>query len=128
MREQGTRLAILLAAAALALPVSAVADVNMEDTDTDRKPLHTVIPEYPEEARRDRVEGYAQVCFKVTRAGSPWRIAVRKSTHRMFEKAALKAVRESTFVPLLPGEENASIKTCRTFKFYLEPVPEDERV
>ena len=117
--------AVLLGAVLLATP--AMANVDTEDTDTERKPLHTVIPDYPADARRDRIEGHAQVCFKISRRGEPWRIAVRKSTHRIFEKPAIKAVRKSSFVPLGPREEVPNIKACRTFRFYLEPVPEDER-
>lgn len=120
-------LAALLAAAAIALPAGVLADVDTEDSETDRVPLHTIIPDYPKEARRDRVEGNVQVCFKISRAGTPWRIAVRRSTHRVFEKPAIKAVRESTFTPLGPTERLPDIKACRTFRFYLEPVPEDER-
>lgn len=125
MRAVLGSLAGLLGVALLTLP--AAADVDMRDTDTERKPLHTVIPDYPAEARRDRVQGHVQVCFKISRSGAPWRIAVRKSTHRVFEKPALKAIRESTFVPLGPTDEVPRIKACRTFRFYLEPVPEDER-
>lgn len=123
-----TRLLVaLLAAATVVLPDAVAADVDTEDEDTDRIPLHTVIPDYPSDARRDRIEGHAQVCFKISRAGMPWRIAVRKSTHRVFEKPAIKAVRESTFAPLGPRDLVPKIKACRTFRFYLEPVPEDER-
>ncbi len=120
-------IAALLAAAAIALPAGVLADVDTEDSKTDRVPLHTIIPDYPKEARRDRVEGNVQVCFKISRAGTPWRIAVRRSTHRVFEKPAIKAVRDSTFAPLRPTEQLPDIKACRTFRFYLEPVPEDER-
>ena len=109
------------------LTPAAAADVDMNDTNTERKPLHTVIPDYPADARRDRIEGHAQVCFKISRSGVPWRIAVRKSTHRVFEKVAIRAVRDSTFVPLGPKDKVPGIKACRTFRFYLEPVPPDER-
>lgn len=126
MRGLVTSATTLLAVLFL-LPVAQAADVGLQDTDTERKPLHTVVPDYPKEARRDRLEGEVQVCFKITRNGVPWRIAVRKSTNRVFEKAALKAVRESTFVPLLPDEEASNIKACRTFRFYLERVSEQDR-
>ncbi len=127
-RRSVTRLLIvLLAAAAIAPAAGAAGDIDTEDENTDRVPLHTIIPDYPEEARRDRIEGNVQVCFKISRAGMPWRIAVRKSTNRVFEKPAIKAVRASTFTPLGPTEPVPKIKACRTFRFYLEPVPEDER-
>ncbi len=88
----------------------------------DRMPVQTVVPAYPEKARRDRLEGEVQVCFHIDRDGKPYRIAVRKSTHRVFEKPARRAVRESRFKPLQDGEEEAPIKNCRTFQFRLDPV------
>lgn len=88
----------------------------------ERVPKFTVIPEYPQVARRDRIEGEVQVCFEITRAGRTRRIAVRKSTNRIFEKPAMKAVRASQYEPLPPTAGLSGIKTCRTFRFSLEPV------
>jgi len=93
--------------------------------DTDRKPLHTVIPVYPEKARRDRIEGEVQVCFEITRAGRTRRIAVRNSTNRIFEKPAIRAVRASTYEPLPDDVELPAIKSCRTFRFTLQPAVEE---
>ncbi|MGB5332483.1 MAG: energy transducer TonB [Woeseiaceae bacterium] len=92
------------------------------ETESARAPSHTVIPEYPEIARRDRIEGEVQVCFNISRAGVTHRIAVRKSTHRLFEKPAIRAVRASTYAPIPRGTEVPAIKACRTFRFTLEPV------
>lgn len=89
----------------------------------DRVPTHTVIPAYPEKARRDRIEGEVQVCYDVDRKGRPYRIAVRSSSNRMFERPSLRAVRASAYKPLEADEESSGIKTCRTFRFQLQPVP-----
>jgi len=111
----------------LASAVAASDDgVENIDSGTDRVPRHTVIPEYPEIARRDRIEGEVQVCFDISRDGYPQRIAVRRSTHRLFEKPARKAVRKSTWAPLETAEESSGIKACRTFRFTLVPVPKEE--
>lgn len=114
---------------AVALLVSALAaasdGVERIDSDTDRVPQLTVIPEYPDIARRDRIEGEVQVCFDISRDGYPQRIAVRKSTNRLFEKTARKAVRKSTWAPLKKGQEVSGVKACRTFRFTLVPVEED---
>ena len=91
----------------------------------ERKPLHTVVPVYPEKARRARVEGEVEVCFKVTREGKTSRVAVRRSTNRAFEKPARDAVRDSTYRPLPKDEELSGMKTCRTFRFRLSPVAID---
>ena len=92
------------------------------DRIADRVPLQTVVPEYPQKARRDRIEGQVEVCFDIDRKGRPRRIAVRNSSNRAFEKPSIKAVRVSTFRPLKDDEKLQSIKSCRTFIFSLEPV------
>ena len=97
------------------------------DSDTDRVPLLTIVPEYPAVARRDRIQGEVQVCFNITRDGYPRRIAVRSSTHRLFEKPSMKAVRKSTWVRLDDDEEISGIKACRTFRFSLAPVDDPDQ-
>ncbi len=94
--------------------------------DTERKPLHTVVPVYPEKARRARVEGEVEVCFEVDREGKTRKIAVRRSTNQVFERPARDAVRASTYRPLKDDEKLSGIKTCRTFRFTLEPVEPDD--
>lgn len=121
-----TSLAWLLALALVA-PSAAQENVERVDSETDRKPLQTMVPDYPEAARRERIEGEVQVCFDISRRGYPRRIAVRKSTHQIFERPALKAVRQSTWYPVEGGKELSGIKSCRTFRFYLTPVPKEER-
>ena len=86
-----------------------------------------MVPEYPEAARRERIEGEVQVCFDITRAGKPRRIAVRRSSHRYFEKPARDAVRRSSWRPVPRPEKVPDIKACRTFRFRLERIPLDER-
>lgn len=90
--------------------------------DSERTPLHTVVPAYPEKARRARVEGEVQVCFKVGRDGRTSRVAVRHSSNRVFEKPARDAVRRSTYRPLPDDQKLSGIKSCRTFRFFLSPV------
>ena len=96
------------------------------DSSTNRMPAHTVAPEYPRKARRDRVEGEVQVCFDVDRNGRTRRIAVRNSTHRAFEKPSIKAVRASSFRPISKDEKLQAIKSCRTFIFSLVPIERED--
>lgn len=95
----------------------------------DRMPLHTVVPKYPEAARRARLEGEVEVCFNVDHFGKTSRVAVRRSSNRVFEKPAKDAVRGSSYQPLADGQKLSGIKTCRTFRFLLTPAvpaaPED---
>ena len=116
---------LLIALALLAGAASAEEQPTVEYVPGDegeRVPLHTVVPLYPEKARRARVEGEVEVCFKVDREGNTSRVAVRRSTNRVFEKPARDAVKASTYHPLPPGQELSGIKTCRTFRFTLTPL------
>lgn len=92
----------------------------------ERVPLNTVVPVYPEKARRARVEGEVEVCFLVDREGRTSRVSVRRSTNRVFEKPSRDAVRISTYKPLSPDQKLSGIKTCRTFRFHLMPVAIEE--
>ena len=123
--RSGRAYLVPLLAGALIVTPDAVAEV-FETKTSERKPLHTVVPDYPEAARRDRIEGEVQVCFEITRDGRTRRVAVRKSTHRVFEKPARRAVKQSTYVPLPKEAEVPLIKSCRTFRFSLEPVVSEE--
>lgn len=116
---------ILLAAVIAANGVCAEEAPVVEDMPYDageREPLVTVVPAYPEKARRARVEGEVEVCFEVDREGRTHRVAVRRSSNRVFEKPARDAMRASTYKPLKEDATLSGIKTCRTFRFSLEPV------
>lgn len=117
----------LTAAFLVSASASAEDAVEQVDASTDRVPRNTIVPDYPDVARRDRIEGEVEVCFDITRDGRPQRIAVRRSTNRLFEKPARKAVRNSTWVPLKKDEQDSGIKACRTFRFSLVPVPKEQQ-
>ncbi len=115
----------LIVAVALTCGVAAQEETDVayvQATDIERKPRHTVVPAYPEKARRARVEGEVEVCFEVDHDGRTRRVAVRRSTNRVFEKPARDAVKASTYEPLEDDDASSGIKTCRTFRFTLEPV------
>ncbi len=119
----------ILPGALLLWAVSVAADesraIAVEDDRHERVPLNTVAPVYPAAARRERIEGDVQVCFNVDREGRPYRIAVRTSTNRVFEKPAIRAIRESRYQRLPADQPVPAIKTCRTFRFRLESLREN---
>lgn len=92
------------------------------DTNTDRIPALTAFPKYPSVARRDRIEGEATVCFKIRANGKISRPVVTERTHRIFAKPALQAIKKSNFEPLGPGQVLATARTCRIYRFRLDPV------
>ena len=96
--------------------------LHFRDSNTDRVPLLTAFPTYPSIARRDRIEGEATVCFKVRSDGRISRVRLQSATHRIFRKPALRAIKKSTFEPLAPNQVLATAKTCRTYRFRLEPI------
>jgi TonB family protein len=116
------RLLLLALLPTMALATDDPVIKHLADQSNERVPTSTVAPAYPELARRDRVEGDVQVCFNVDRKGRPYRIAVRRSTNRIFEKPSIRAVRTSRYAPVPDENEVPAIKTCRTFQFRLESV------
>lgn len=119
----------------LVLPVAWTAAAAQEttqvthyiDTSTERVPALTAFPKYPRVARRDRIEGEATVCFKIRADGRISRAVVTESTHRIFSKPALRAIKKSSFEPLGPGQVLDSARTCRTYRFRLDPILVDNR-
>jgi len=92
------------------------------DTHTDRTPAKTAFPKYPRIARRDRIEGDATVCFKIDARGRIRSPRIQESTHAIFKRPALRAIRQSSFEPLAPNNIIARARVCRTYRFRLEPV------
>ena len=119
--NKGSLLLLLLVAPHVATAAEPSVDPPA-DRVVERVPLHTVVPLYPEKARRARVEGEVEVCFNVDRSGRTRGVSVRRSTNRVFERPARNAVKASTFHPLEPGQKVPDIKNCRTFTFTLERV------
>lgn len=50
---------------------------------------------------------------------------MRDSTHKIFRRPTLRAIKNSTFEPLGPSQVLATAKTCRTYRFRLEPLTVD---
>ena len=95
---------------------------HLMDSSTDRSPAKTAFPSYPRIARRDRIEGDATVCFKIDMQGRIRSIRVKNYSHRIFRRPALRAIKDSSFEPLRPHEILSTSRTCRTYRFRLEPI------
>jgi TonB family protein len=94
---------------------------HIMDSSNDRTPLVTAFPSYPRIARRDRIEGNAVVCFKINIDGRIRSIRVKSYTNRIFRRPALRAIKASSFESLQPHEIYSTARTCRTYRFRLEP-------
>ena len=98
----------------------------VRDSSNDRQPAKTAFPKYPSIARRDRIEGEATVCFNIDVRGKVKRATVKSYTHKIFKKPALRSARKSSFEPLRPDQVLARTKTCRTYRFRLDPILAEE--
>jgi TonB family protein len=94
---------------------------HIMDSSNDRTPLITAFPSYPRIARRDRIQGNTVVCFKIDIDGRIHSIRVKSYTDRIFRRPALRAIKASSFESLQPHEIYSTARTCRTYRFRLEP-------
>jgi protein TonB len=76
-------------------------------SDRDPLPLVRVEPEYPPQARQRKLEGWVQVRFTISSAGSVKDAVVVKSSHAMFERNAVQAVNKWKYQPQLRGGKPA---------------------
>lgn len=118
-----TAVLLLMSPALLADEKKIMRTPHIFDSSTDRTPAVTAFPKYPRIARRDRIEGDTTVCFMIDARGRIRRARVEATTHAIFKRAALRAIRASSFAPLAPHELLASARTCRTYRFRLNALP-----
>ncbi len=124
-RPRAVLASLLLAAVPVAFAQEEDAVQHFTDSSSDRAPAITAFPKYPTVARRDRIEGETIVCFIIDARGKIIRPSVQSSTHKIFEKPAMSAIRSSSFEPLQSGEQMATGRTCRTYRFRLDPITAD---
>lgn len=114
--------ACLLVSTGSSADVTPVTFSGFNDSSTDRVPAQTTFPQYPSIARRDRIQGDATVCFRIKADGRVSRPKIIEYSHKIFAKPALRAIRKSSFEPLAPGQVLQTSKTCRTYRFRLDPI------
>ncbi len=68
-------------------------------SDRGALPLVRVEPQYPPQAAKRGLEGWVQLRFTITSAGTVAEVAVVKSSNPVFERAAVEAVRKWKYEP-----------------------------
>lgn len=68
-------------------------------TDGEFLPIVRVNPQYPARAAENGVEGFVLVSFTVTSEGTTDAVTVVESSHKMFERAAVKAAEKYKYKP-----------------------------
>lgn len=78
-------------------------------------------PQYPESARKRGIEGWVEVVFTVTPSGSVEDVEVRNASPTgVFEDAAIRAVRQWRFEPVVRNGEKVSQRAMIRLKFAKE--------
>jgi periplasmic protein TonB len=80
--------------------------------------VETAIPEYPRRAELSGVEGFTVVEFTVMPDGSVAEAAIAQSSYRLFSRAALAAIEEWKFEPVIAeAGEAVPVRTSMRFSF-----------
>jgi TonB family protein len=97
-----------------------IAGASLAGPIADRPVLHTVVPEYPEWAKREAVEGSVTLYFVVRSDGSVKENVVIQKTAGFgdFDESARTAIRAWKFKPLAAGHTGEQWGTI-TFHFRL---------
>jgi protein TonB len=74
---------------------------------------------YPELARRANIEGRVFLRFKVLPAGTVGEVLVEKSDHKIFEEAAIAAIRKCRFTPAIQNGVPITVWTSQMIEFKL---------
>jgi len=85
--------------------------------DTPPKPVNLVSPDYPEDQRRQRENGYVVVAFTVDTEGRVNDVEVQDSTNDAFEAAALSAVRQWRFKPARRDGQPVEVRLSQRLDF-----------
>lgn len=98
------------------------ADTPVPFMELTRKPqiVHYSVPEYPESARRENIEGTVIVLVTINRLGRVEQAIVTKSVNPALDKAALDAARQCTFSPPYLNGHTVKASMNIPFKFKLK--------
>jgi periplasmic protein TonB len=116
---------VLALAAGLALAgVSGPAQAKQENKDKDlTKPvvINQINPTYPEEAKKEKVQGEVILTAVISAEGKVVDVTVKKSVDERLSKAAMDAVRQWTFQPGKDAKGKAvQVKSDITVNFKLK--------
>jgi TonB family protein len=94
-------------------------DENMK-VDQGPEPIKQVHPKYPEDAKRDKVEGMVWTKLWVDEKGRVVDVTVTKSDNEMLNEAAIDAARQWLFKPAVAKGEPVAVWISLPFKFALK--------
>lgn len=96
---------IEISTAAMEVAPLATGTGGFSATDGEFLPIVRVNPQYPSRAAENGIEGFVLVSFTVTAEGTTSNVMVVESSHKMFERAAVKAASRYKYKPrVIDGE------------------------
>lgn len=101
------------------ISTAAVADTtDLYKSSKELRAVETSIPEYPRRAELSGVEGYTVVEFTVMPDGTVSEPAIAESSYRAFSRAALAAIGDWKFEPVIAeAGEAVPVRTSMKFSF-----------
>jgi protein TonB len=87
--------------------------------DRDMVPLVRIEPNYPPQAQQRGLEGWVHVRFTVTGAGTVKNVRIVKSSDKVFETAALRAVEQWKYQPQMDAGKPVERETENLIRFDL---------
>lgn len=85
------------------------------------KRTRTVPPEYPDSARKKKIEGWVEVAFTVTPNGTVEDVQIRNASPAdVFEEAAVRAIKQWRFEPVVRNGEKVSQRAMTRLRFAAE--------
>ncbi len=100
---------------------------KLRDLDTTPEPVNLVVPNYPAELKKQRIEGAAAVSFFIDEKGLVRVPSVSGATRPEFGAAALEAVKQWTFAPPTRKGEVTRVFAVQEFNFTPDKVPAETK-
>lgn len=110
--------AAVLASIAASSLFAGAANADALYSSKELRAVETSIPEYPRRAELSGVEGFTVIEFTVMPDGSVAEPAIAQSSYRLFSRAALAAIEEWKFEPVVAeAGEAVPVRTSMRFSF-----------
>jgi len=95
----------------------------LQDTENVRRVRRNAT--YPRLARTQKIQGVVRVAFILRKDGTPTQIRIAEGSHSLLNRAAINAVRRTTFKPVRIGDTriNLSVSLPITFRIESDRVP-----
>jgi TonB family protein len=118
-------LAAMLVASANGFLQPAGIDCNVSQEPQLLTPLEKLI-HYPEEARKNGIEGKVAVNALVNKRGSIDSVVLLKSSDSIFNKEAIRAMKSARFTPAMQDSTPIKVWITQAINFRLKDIPKSQ--